>query len=97
MSQESSALRALAAAIDRLELMTRFMADGSKQQPDVGDVRVIWNWASSCSGYTDLSVEMSKIVGEQWLAIRDEAIRRKALEVDQLRQELETIRSQAAP
>lgn len=83
MSYESTRLRQLAEAIDRLSVLKSF-----DYQVRGDQVRVEWQTGASCNGYKEMSHDIAVIVAEGYDALRLEAINRAEQRVAACRQAL---------
>ena len=81
MSKESLLMRDLAHAIDTLEAMVAFDYTPTK-------VSLSWDIGNATVGFKELSSAIAGVVADNWGVLRDEAILRQMLKVEELRKQL---------
>lgn len=89
MIEEATALRRLAAVIDRFEAMTQFTIPVDK-------VDVQWSYGASCVGYPELREAISVLVSRDFVAFRSEALNTALMAVSLARLELAQIQQRNA-
>jgi hypothetical protein len=80
MTEELHAAWRLAEAINKVDALKAFSINAGLTEMDLS-----WGCGNATTGYKELRLAMGQIVSERWTEIRDEAIRRADLELQEAR------------